>query len=673
MNESPNPAATDNEAGRLKDTETRLRLALQAASIGIWEFHVPTGKLVWDARVREVVEADPNIEPTWSDHFLPVIHPDDLERVQSAFSEAITAGVDLQIDFRVVGRRSGKITWASLVGRKDEGPAGARILGTARDITAEREGAYRIRERSQVLEERVAEVMAERQIWADLVEASSDPIAAVDCGLNLIAQNQAYTDACHRLFGVRFKIGDNLLRLLAHMPDAQKATEKVWKLALSGRTFEINASGEAGPGGKFYDIKFAPLRAGHGAIVGACQTSRDVTARVSAERSLKASEQALQRAQKMEAIGNLTGGVAHDFNNLLQVISGNLQLLERHVAGNDRAQRYVTNAQEGAARGAKLAAQLLAFGRRQALEPKIVNAGRVIVGMNDLLRRALGEETEVETSISGGLWNCFIDPNQVENALLNLAINGRDAMNGIGRLTIEVANAVLDEAYCRAHPDASVGQYVMLAVTDTGCGMDSVTMDRVFEPFFSTKPEGHGTGLGLSMVYGFVKQSQGHIKIYSEVGHGTTVKLYLPRSMGAEDLRVAPASIEAPRGTATILIVEDDEQVRETASALLDDLGYRVLRACDASSALAIVESGVAIDMVFTDVVMPGQVRSVELARRARERLPDVAILYTSGYTQNAIIHGGRLDAGVDLLPKPYTRDALALKVAEMLARSTQK
>eukprot|EP01035_Chromulina_nebulosa_P069573 gene69573-biopygen41890 len=238
----------------------------------------------------------------------------------------------------------------------------------------------------------------------------------------------------------------------------------------------------------------------------------------------------------MEAVGQLTGGVAHDFNNLLQVISGNMELLSRDVAGNPSAERRVGNAKLAVSRGAKLASQLLAFGRRQALEPKVINIGRLVSGMDEMLRRSLGEAIEIETVISGGLWNTLVDPTQIENALLNLAINARDAMNGDGKLTIEVGNAFLDDAYARRHAEVAPGQYVLLAVTDTGSGMAPDVLARVFEPFFSTKPEGRGTGLGLSMVYGFVKQSNGHIKIYSEIGQGTTIKLYLPRVEQSEDV-----------------------------------------------------------------------------------------------------------------------------------------
>ena len=384
-------------------------------------------------------------------------------------------------------------------------------------------------------------------------------------------------------------------------------------------------------------------------------------------------EASLVQAQKMETIGKLTGGVAHDFNNLLQVVSGNLQLLSKDVAGNARAEARIANALAGVNRGAKLASHLLAFGRRQALAPKVIGLARLVRDIDEMLRRALGDGVEVETVVGGGLWNTLIDPVQVENAILNLAINARDAMDGQGRLTIELGNAMLDDDYARTHEEVEPGQYVMLAVTDTGSGIAPEILDQVFEPFFSTKAEGKGSGLGLSMVYGFVKQSGGHIKIYSEVGHGTTIKLYLPRAMAAEDVEVSVEAGPVEGGAETVLVVEDDAEVRATVIEMLADLGYRVLRATDADSALNVIESGVPIDLVFTDVVMPGSMKSPEMARRARERLPDVAVLFTSGYTENAIVHGGRLDAGVELLGKPYTREQLARKVRHVLANQQQR
>ncbi len=435
---------------------------------------------------------------------------------------------------------------------------------------------------------------------------------------------------------------------------------------------------------RFVDVVYQPIRE-DGAVTGILVQGLDVTERILAAQalerlnqtleervaertaSLQKSEAALYQAQKMETVGQLTGGVAHDFNNLLQVVTGNLQLLAVEVQGNERAQRQLANALAGAQRGAKLSSQLLAFARRQPLEPRVLKLGRLVQGMDEMLRRSIGDAVEMETVLSGGLWNTLADPAQIENALLNLVINARDAMGGLGKLTIEVANAHLDDAYAREHPDATAGQHVMLAVTDTGSGMTPEVMQKAFEPFFSTKPEGKGTGLGLSMVYGFIKQSGGHVKIYSELGHGTSVKLYLPRTLSQEDSLEPAQTAAVTGGSETVLVAEDDDQVRETVVAMLGHLGYKVLTARDAAGALAILQSGVAVDVLFTDVVMPGPLRSPELARKAKTLMPGIAVLFTSGYTQNAIVHGGRLDAGVELLGKPYTQEALARKIRLVL------
>ncbi|ANN76309.1 PAS domain S-box protein [Bordetella flabilis] len=402
--------------------------------------------------------------------------------------------------------------------------------------------------------------------------------------------------------------------------------------------------------------------------VGFAKVTRDITEKQAAKEELERTQRALQQAQKLETIGKLTGGVAHDFNNLLQVIGGNLQLLASDIQDTDRAKKRLANAFSGVQRGAKLASHLLAFGRRQPLDPSVVNIRTFLRGFDDMLRRSLGEAIEVETIVAGGLWNTMIDAAQLENALLNLAINARDAMNGVGKLTIEIGNAYLDDAYARTHPEVKAGQYVMLAVTDTGSGMASDVMAQAVEPFFSTKPEGQGTGLGLSMVYGFVKQSGGHLALYSELGHGTTVRLYLPRSFEKEDVGGDSVPIPIAGGSETILVAEDDEQVCTTVVELLRGLGYQVLRAGDGESAFAIIASGIKIDLLFTDVVMPGPLRSPDLARKAQERQPDMAVLFTSGYTQNAIVHGGRLDKGVELIAKPYTREDLARKVRHVIA-----
>ncbi len=405
----------------------------------------------------------------------------------------------------------------------------------------------------------------------------------------------------------------------------------------------------------------APVRnaAGHtDRIIGSI---RDITDRVKAEDRLRG-------AQRMEAIGQLTGGVAHDFNNLLQVIRGNLELLEPALAGQEVAQRRLRNALYGADRAAQLTRQLLAFARRQPLEPQVINLSRLFGDMSDLLRRTLGEGIEIETVIAGDLWNTVADPAQVESAVLNLAINARDAMPGGGRLTVEITNANLDDAYTHDLEELSPGQYVLIAVSDTGEGMSADIQAKVFEPFFTTKTDGKGSGLGLSMVYGFVRQSKGHVQIYSEPGQGTTVKIYLPRAHQAETAVAAGAKFPDQGGGEVIMVVEDDDSVRAAAIAMLEDLGYRCREAANAEEALASLMSDLQVDLIFSDVVMPGNLKTRDFAIQMETLAPGLPILFTSGYTDNAIVHHGRLDPGVSLLSKPYTRDDLARKVAQMLA-----
>jgi PAS domain S-box-containing protein len=380
-----------------------------------------------------------------------------------------------------------------------------------------------------------------------------------------------------------------------------------------------------------------------------------------------AAEAQLRQAKKMEAIGHLTGGVAHDFNNLLQVIGGNLELLSKDLPDEAPVQRRLRNAAEAVGLGAKLSSQLLAYARRQALRPKVVDVGRLIRDMDHMLRGAVGDAVQIETRIDRNLWNTRVDPVQLETALLNLAFNSRDAMEGRGQLTIDVRNASFEgEAARRA--DLSAGEYVAVSVSDTGCGMSPDTIERVFDPFFTTKGEGFGTGLGLSMVQGFVHQSGGDISIESDLGRGATVRICLPRSRRPES---APAELDPGRvagGTETILLVEDDERVRVTTADMLAGLGYAVIEAHDGDSAMVLIESGVHFDVLFTDVVMPGSVRSAELARKAQERLPGIAVLFTSGYAYNRLVQEGAIDEGAELLGKPYMREELGRTLRRALA-----
>ena len=379
-------------------------------------------------------------------------------------------------------------------------------------------------------------------------------------------------------------------------------------------------------------------------------------------------EAALHRAQRLEAVGKLTGGVAHDFNNVLQIVRGNLQLLQNTLEPDGKAAARVKAALDGVERGAKLAAQLLAFGRRQPLEPVVVNLETMLRRMDDLLHRALGESIEIHTHVADDLWNTLVDVPRLENVILNIALNARDAMDHSGTLTMRVGNTTLDAIGAAHREGLCAGEYVTLAISDTGHGMSAEVQRRAFEPFFTTKTDGQGTGLGLSMVYGFVKQSGGDVAIESAEGLGTTIKLYLPRSVEplSEPATSIPSAPVSGNGE-TILLVEDDEAVRATVADTLIELGYRVLRASDGTSALTIVRSGVPIDLLFTDVVMPGPVPSTEMVRLAREILPGVRVLHTSGFTSNAIVHGDRLDAGVNLLSKPYNREDLARNLRQLL------
>ena len=390
--------------------------------------------------------------------------------------------------------------------------------------------------------------------------------------------------------------------------------------------------------------------------------------------SREAAEAQIRQMQKVEAVGQLTGGIAHDFNNMLAVVIGSLDLAQQRLDKGEtpRASRLIGNAMEGAQRAAQLTARLLAFSRQQPLDPQALDVNKLVSGMSEIVRRTIGDEVRMETVLAGGLWRTFADPGQLENAILNLCINGRDAMPGGGKLTVETANCHLDDDYARAHPGSASGQYVMVSVADTGTGMPPAVVERAFDPFYTTKGPGKGTGLGLSQVHGFIKQSGGHLKIYSEPGHGTVVKLYLPRHAAAvADGEEAGRGGEAGQGIPQargeiILVVEDDERVRHVSVDALRGLGYTVVQASDGNQGLAALAIQPRVDLLFTDVVMP-DLNGRQLADKARAARPGLKVLFTTGYTRNAIVHNGTLDADVDFLPKPFTVEQLARKVRAVL------
>ncbi len=439
-------------------------------------------------------------------------------------------------------------------------------------------------------------------------------------------------------------------RALAIAAEAGKYEMEGWRLRKDGSRFWAN-------------VVLTAIRGDGGDLIGFAKITRDLTER-------RANEERLRQAQKMEAIGQLTGGIAHDFNNLLTIITGNIESLRRRLAERNEPQleRLASSAHRGAERGALLVHRLLAFSRNQPLEPKAVSVNTLVTGMSDMLRRTLGETILIENVLAGGIWTTFVDTNELENALLNLAINARDSMPDGGKLTIEAANVFLDDAYA-ADAEITSGQYVGLFVSDTGTGMSSEVIAKAFEPFFTTKGVGEGTGLGLSQVYGFIKQSGGHVKIYSEVGAGTTVKLYLPRHIEASARAdTNPAAQAAPLGRGeTILVVEDDPDVRSFTVEMLRELGYTVFAAIEAPSALRLLDAHREVVLLFTDVGLPGGMNGRQLADEALRRRSGLKVLFTSGYARNAIVHHGRLDPGVELLSKPFTYAMLGARIRRLL------
>jgi PAS domain S-box-containing protein len=411
-----------------------------------------------------------------------------------------------------------------------------------------------------------------------------------------------------------------------------------------------------------------PLIDEGGQFIGFFKVTRDITAQRERDEELRRVRAELVQSQKMEAVGQLTGGISHDFNNILTVVLGNIELAEADIERDEGHLRHRLGGMRRAAeRGAALTQRLLAFSRRQTLCPQNTNVNHLVNGTYDLLQNTLGEQISIERMLDDGLWQAFVDASQLENALVNLALNARDAMPSGGTLTIETSNVYLDDDYAAVHSEVTPGQYVMVGVSDTGTGMSAETAARAFEPFFTTKPLGEGTGLGLSQVYGFVGQSNGHVRIYSELGSGTSVKIYVPRSLGADELSVsALAEAELPSAQATVLVVEDDPEVREYIVSALTRLRYHVLDAAEASAALSIIDFHPELNLLVTDLGLPG-INGRQLAEEASRRRTGIKILFISGYARQAVVQNGVLDSGVELLSKPFSMNSLGRKVAQIL------
>ncbi len=581
--------------------------------------------------------------------YLEFIHPDDHPSSRDILSEATQQPLSERYENRL-RHRDGGYRWISWIAA----PEGEFIYASGRHITLEREQAKAL-ELSEARLRSVFETSFQHQgmLTTDGILIDANPISLSDIEAEL-------KDVAGKPFWET--------PWFTSTPELSEQIRAGIEAVAAGEAFRQEIGIHLPKGQRAFDFSMRPVRDNAGNVIAIVPEAIDLTERRKAEEQLR-------QSQKMEAVGQLTGGIAHDFNNLLAAIIGCLDLTQRRLdAGRvNETGRYIAGAVTSAQRAAALTQRLLAFSRRQPLDPKHVNANRLLSGMEDLLRRTLGPEIDLEMVESGGLWPTLCDPNQLESAILNLAINARDAMPDGGKLTIETANAHLDDAYAKSQgSELKAGQYVAISVSDTGTGMTPDTIAKAFEPFFTTKPAGQGTGLGLSMLYGFIKQSDGHVRIYSEVGHGTTFKLYLPRqrdeAVSFEAKSEATPAIRT-EGSETVLVVEDEPTVRMLITETLQGLGYKAIEASDGPTAVQILQSEVHIDLLITDVGLPG-LNGRQIADAGRYTRPDLPVLFVTGYAHNAAIgQGEALTPGMEMLTKPFALDMLANKIRGMIER----
>jgi PAS domain S-box-containing protein len=638
---------------KLRDSEERFRSFAQAVPNHVWT-SPPDGKLDWfNDRVYEYAGAEPGELDghAWG----KIVHPEDLPPAVVAWTHSLTTGEIYTAEFRLRSAK-GVFRWhlARAVPIRDETGTVSRWVGTNTDIHDQKEIAAELATLNETLELRVEERTKERdRIW----NHSSELMAVAGIDGYIRAANASWTQILgweeRELYAVPFSD-------FIHPEDLERTAEIVGALSRGEQVLSFENRMRT-KDGSYRTIDWAAIPTGE--IFYAI--GRDIT-------DQRAAEEALRQSQKMEAVGQLTGGIAHDFNNLLQGILGSLDLAQKRIAQNRTGEiaRFLSGAQASANRAASLTHRLLAFSRRQPLDPKTVRANKLVSSMEELLRRTLGEKIELEFVLAAGLWPTLCDPNQLESALLNLAINARDAMPDGGKITIETCNAHLDGTYVAKQREILPGHYICIAVTDTGGGMSKDVLERAFDPFFTTKPTGQGTGLGLSMVYGFARQSEGYAKIYSEAGEGTTVKIYLPRYRGEEEDEEAPAASAVMPGAdgENVLVVEDDTIVRQLIVEVLRELGYRVREAGDGPSGLRILESDERIDLLITDIGLPG-LNGRQIADAARVRRAGLKVLFMTGYAENAALANGFLEPGMEMITKPFTVDALAERIRTIFER----
>ena len=693
-------------------SEARLRFATEAGRLGIWERDLRSGALATSRMVREHFGRDP-AAPLSHAELLAATHPTDRAAAEAAARRSVETGDDFAVELRVL-RPGGRVGWVELRAQVVRGVDGTPLLmaGTSLDITGRRQAETRTRalldldDRFRVLDDPAELAFAAAEILGQTLEVSRAGYGTIDTQAETITIERDWNaPGIRSLAGLlRFrdygsyiedlKRGDTVVVADADHDPRTADTAGALK-AISAQSF-INMPVTEGEG------LVALLYINHEAarawppeelafVREVASRTRMAVERRRAEGELKAlaatlesqvaerttelmqSEAALRQSQKMEAVGQLTGGIAHDFNNLLTGIMGSLELLKTRVEQGRTAglDRFIAAAQGSASRAAALTHRLLAFSRRQTLEPRATDVNRLVSGMEDLVRRTAGPAIAVQVAGPPDLWGTLVDPSQLENALLNLCINARDAMPDGGQLRIETGNLCLDERTARAY-GLPPGSYVSLAVADTGTGMTPEVAAKAFDPFFTTKPIGQGTGLGLSMIYGFVQQSGGAVRIHSAPGQGTAVRLFLPRHAGrAEDAAPSPDLSQAPRARDgdTVLVVDDEAAVRMLATEVLGDLGYRTLEAEDGAAGLRVLRSGARIDLLVTDVGLPGGMNGRQVADAARSLRPGLKVLFITGYAETAVLSHGHLEPGMHVLVKPFAMEALAARVKDLLSR----
>ncbi|MDQ4135692.1 MAG: PAS domain S-box protein [Pseudomonadota bacterium] len=654
----------------LAQSEARLKAIFDAVPVGIVIGEAPDGRIVDGNAQTERIFRHPIWHSTDVEGYRAwtAFHPDgrQVEGREYPMARVILEGEEHPEFETHYQRGDGTRAWVRIIGAPIRDPNG-QLTGAVvaiLDIDREKRAEAELRELNATLEHRVEEAIAERdQIW----RLSTELMLVARFDAEIVAVNPAWGTTLgwseEELIGSRFLDLVHPGDVASTLAEAARLSQGVTTLRFENRYRHKDGSYRWLSWTAVPDASFIHAIA------------RDVTAEREAAETLKRTEEQLRQSQKMEVVGQLTGGVAHDFNNLLTVVTGHLDMAQRRLeatSGDARVTRNVRAAIEGAQRAATLTHRLLAFSRQSPLKPEVVDLNKLVGAMSELIRRTLGEHISIETVLAGGLWRTEADPNQAESAVLNLCVNARDAMPEGGKLTIETANTHLDDTYpAVAKGEIRAGQYVMIAVCDTGAGMPPEVRDRVFEPFFTTKPVGKGTGLGLSQVYGFLRQSGGHAAIYSEVGEGTTVKLYFPRlkrEQAEAGVEAEPLLAAVPSGAGeTVVVVEDEALVREFTVSALEDAGYVVHAAADGPSGLALLDAHPETALLFTDVVLAGPMNGRKVADEALRRRPDLKVLFTTGYTRNAIVHHGRLDEGVALITKPFTAASLADKVRRIL------